>query len=65
MEKEAVEFLQQALDLALDVLPVASIRDVRYNAESNTDEDRVVCSFQLPLVYGAGQSDQGLSLIHI
>ena len=39
MEKEAVEFLQQALDLALDVLPVASIRDVRYNAESNTDED--------------------------
>lgn len=61
MEKEAVEFLQQALDLALDVLPVASIRDVRYNAESNTDEDRVVGSFQLPLVYGAGQSDQGVS----
>lgn len=61
MEQQAVDFLQQALDLALEVLPVESKRDVKHNVEFNTDEDRIVGGFQLPLVYGSGQSDQPVS----
>ena len=61
MEEQAVEFLQQALNLALDVLPVDSKHDVKHNVEFNTDEDRIIGSFQLPLVYGSGQPEHPVS----
>lgn len=61
MEEQAVEFLQHALDLALEVLPVGSKHDIKHNVDFNTDEDRIIGGFQLPLVYGYGQSEQPVS----
>ena len=59
--QEAVEFLQNALDLVLASFPLETPNDVVASVELNEDRGTIMGDILVPLVHGAGQYDIDVS----